>query len=240
MPWAIQPITTYRVDATQDHGPGICGMVQTFSPFAIVARADTTPPVFGNLPPDPLIAYAKSTTGATVNFAPTAVDAVDGRVAVSCSRAPGVFPAGKTPVTCTATDANHNTATTSFNVWVQYQAPADGTFFLSPIRADGKSVFKIGRAVPVKFTLTGPSAGITNLVARLVVTKLSGNIAGNNDCDGDEDGEDTDMQFKYRKAKGIYGYRWKTSNQAPGTFELRADLGDGVMHKVNLSLKRPK
>jgi len=233
----FQPITTYRVDATAEHGPGLCGNVTTFSPFAIVVPVDTTPPVFGNLPPDPLIAYATSTGGAAVNFAPTAVDAVDGPVGVSCTRGPGVFSVGTTLVTCTATDASHNTATTSFTVWVQYQAPADGSFFLKPIRPDDSSVFKVGRAVPVKFALTGASAGITNLIARLSVTQLSGSVSGRFDCEGDEDGEDTDMLFKYRKAKGIYGYRWKTRSETKGTYELRADLGDGVVHKVKVSLK---
>ncbi len=231
------PITTYRVDATTAHGPGICGNVETFSPFAIVAPVDTAAPVFGNLPPNPLVAYATSTAGATVDFAPTAIDAVDGPVPVSCTRAPGVFPVGTTPVTCTATDASHNTATASFTVWVQYQAPADGSFFLKPIRPDGSSVFKIGRAVPVKFALAGASAGITNLIARLSITQLSGNVSGKFACESDEDGEDTDFLFKYRTGKGIYGYRWKTSNRTKGTYELRADLGDGVVHKINVSLK---
>ena len=153
------------------------------------------------------------------------------------SNGPGPPRENVSPVACHATDAHGNTSPASFTVWVQYQAPTDGTFFLKPIRSDGTSLFKIGRAVPVKFQLTGASAGITDLVARLVVTKLSGNIAGKNDCEGDEDGEDTDMLFKYRKAKGIYGYRWKTRSETKGTYELRADLGDGVVHKVKVSLK---
>ena len=37
--------------------------------------------------------------------------------------------------------------------------------------------------------------------------------------------------------KGIYGYRWKTSNQTKGTYLLRADLGDGVTHEIKVSLK---
>ena len=66
---------------------------------------------------------------------------------------------------------------------------------------------------------------------------MSGTITGNIDCESDEDGDDTDMIFKYRKTKGIYGYRWKTSNQTKGTYQLRADLGDGVTDVINLSLK---
>ena len=69
----------------------LCGAVTSMSPFAMMAPADVKPPVFGNLPPNPLIAYATSAAGATVSYAPTAVDAVDGSVPVHCSRAPGVF-----------------------------------------------------------------------------------------------------------------------------------------------------
>lgn len=48
------------------------------------------------------------------------------------------------------------------------------------------------------------------------------------------------MIFKYRKLRGIYGYRWKTGDQTPGTYHLRADLGDGVAHEVDISLKQPR
>jgi len=200
---------------------------------------DTTPPVISGVPTSPYIAYATSTSGAAVTYKlPTAVDDVDGPVPVICDRMPGAnFPVGTKTVACHASDSSGNTSYASFVVWVQYQAPGDGTFFLKPIRPDNTSVFKIGRAVPVKFQLFGASAGITNLVARLVVTKLSSTVSGNVDCVGDEDGDDTDMIFKYRKAKGIYGYRWKTSNQTKGTYLLRADLGDGVTHEIKVSLK---
>ena len=111
-----------------------------------------------------------------------------------------------------------------------YQAPADGTFFLAPIRSSGRSIFTIGKAVPVKFKLTGASAGITNLSAKLVVTKISNSILGTVSDVGDEDGEDTDFLFKYRPGARTYGYRWKTRGQTQGTYQLRADLGDGVVH----------
>ena len=48
------------------------------------------------------------------------------------------------------------------------------------------------------------------------------------------------MVFKYRKAKGIYGYRWKTRGETQGTYQLRADLGDGVAHEIDVSLKAAK
>jgi hypothetical protein len=172
---------------------------------------------------------------------PKAVDAVDGARPVVCSRVSGTpFPVGTTTVTCAAADKTGNSSHATFTVWVQYQAPSDGTFFLSPIRANGSSIFRISKAVPVKFKLTGASAGITNLVAKLVVTKTSNTVHGTVDDVGDEDGDDTDFLFKYRPAKKLYGYRWKTSGETQGTYQLNVELGDGVMHAINVSLRAAK
>jgi hypothetical protein len=94
--------------------------------------------------------------------------------------------------------------------------------------------------VPVRFKLTGASACITNLVAKLVVTKVSSAVQGTTEDTSDETVDDTDFLFKYRAAFKQYAYRWKTSSQTPGTYQLRADLGDGVSHVVNVSLKAAK
>ncbi|HXI59195.1 MAG TPA: PxKF domain-containing protein, partial [Polyangia bacterium] len=219
----------------------ICGTASSLSPFAIVEPLDATPPVFRNVP-GPITAFATATTGARVTYPlPRATDAIDGDRPVTCSRASGAtFPVGKTIVTCTAADRSGNVSTATFTVWVQYQAPTDGTFFLPPIRSGGSSIFTIGRAVPVKFKLTGVSAGITNLVAKLVVTKLSNSILGTVTDVGDEDGEDTDFVFKFRPGNKIYDYRWKTTGGTQGTYQLRADLGDGVQHQINISLRSAK
>jgi hypothetical protein len=223
-----------------DHGTGkICASVTSLSPFAIVTLADKTPPAVTGLPASPLVAYATSTAGAKVTFpAPAAVDAVDGPVPVSCSRQSGTtFAPGKTTVTCTATDRTGNAATASFTVWVQYQAPADGSFFLLPVRANGSSIFRVGRPVPVRFKLTGASAGITNLAAKLTATKISNAVQGTVEDTSDETQADTDFVFKYRPVFKWYAYRWKTSDQTQGTYRLTADLGDGVPHVVTVSLK---
>jgi hypothetical protein len=219
----------------------ICGLTDSLSPFAIVGPVgapDTTPPAFAGVP-GTVTAYATSTSGAVVRYTPpTAVDQADGPTPVSCSPASGAtFPPGQTTVTCTTADARGNAGATSFVVWVRYQAPTDGSFFLRPIRANGSSTFKIGRPVPVKFRLTGASQHITDLHARLVVTKISEDVRGSADDESDEDGDETDLRFKYRRAQNVYGYRWKTRDETRGTYRLRADLGDGVVHQVDVSLK---
>jgi alpha-tubulin suppressor-like RCC1 family protein len=214
----------------------VCGVASSLSPFAIVEPLDSAPPVFSNVP-GTIVAFATSTAGVKVTYAlQDATDSVDGARPVTCAPGSGAtFAVGKTIVSCSAADKTGNESRATFTVWVQYQT--DGTFFLSPIRSDGSSIFRIGRAVPVKFRLTGASAGITNLVAKLVVTKISDAVRGSVEDVGDEDGEDTDFIFKYRIAQKLYGYRWKTRGETQGTCQLRADLGDGVVHQVNVSLR---
>jgi hypothetical protein len=193
--------------------------------------------------PATVIAYATAscTGGVKVTYTkPVATDAVDGVRPVTCTPASGsTFKLGKTSVVCTASDKKGNKATVTFTVWVQYQAPADGSFFLLPVRSNGSSIFRIGRPLPVRFKLTGASAGITNLVAKLSVTKVSNTIQGTVLDTSDETVDDTDMVFKYRSLLKWYAYRWRTSNQTQGTYELRADLGDGVVHQIKVSLKSP-
>jgi hypothetical protein len=57
--------------------------------------------------------------GATVEFDASALDALDGDVAINCSPASGsTFPLGKTTVTCTAADTRGNSASEHFDVIV--------------------------------------------------------------------------------------------------------------------------
>ena len=79
--------------------------------------ADTTPPVISGTPSDRNV-EATSSAGAVVTFdLPTALDAVDGNVAVSCLPVSGsTFALGNNVVTCTAKDSSDNNSTTSFVV----------------------------------------------------------------------------------------------------------------------------
>ena len=78
---------------------------------------DDLPPVL-TLPSD-ITVIAPNTSGAVVNFTASAIDAVDGPVAVTCSPASGsLFPLGQTTVNCSASDSHGNTANGSFTVTV--------------------------------------------------------------------------------------------------------------------------
>jgi fibronectin type 3 domain-containing protein len=81
-------------------------------------QGDTSPPVL--TVPAGIIVPATSSSGATVTFATSALDAVDGARATTNTPASGsVFPVGTTVVTTTANDTSGNTTSQTFTVTVQ-------------------------------------------------------------------------------------------------------------------------
>ena len=180
-------------------------------------------------------AVATSANGAAVSYpAPTAADIVDGAVAASCDKASGsVFPLGVTTVTCTATDAAGNTGTQRFTVTVT----AAWSGILQPVNTDGSSIFKLGSTVPVKFQLTGASAGITNLPAQLYLQRLGTAATGGTIEAISTSNATTGNLFRYDATAGQYIFNLSTKTLSSGTYQLRLDLGDGVQRVVNISLK---
>jgi hypothetical protein len=180
-------------------------------------------------------ATATSANGATVTYtAPTATDIVDGSVAASCDKASGsVFPLGTTTVTCKATDAAGNTGEKQFTVTVT----AAWSNVLQPINVDGSSIFKLGSTVPVKFQLTGASAGINNLVARLYIQRIGPGGAGSDIEAISTSNATTGNLFRYDATAGQYIFNLGTKTLSTGTYKLRIDLGDGVLRTVNITLK---
>jgi hypothetical protein len=84
-----------------------------------VTFVDTTPPTFSNVPAN-ITAEANGPGGSVVNYTiPTASDAQDGPVVVTCNPPSGsLFPLGTKPVTCSASDTHSNASTASFGVAV--------------------------------------------------------------------------------------------------------------------------
>jgi hypothetical protein len=204
--------------------------------FPVVVN-DTQGPIWSNVPAD-MTVFAATTAGAKVTYtAPTAIDEVDGKCSVSCTLASGsTFALGSNTVKCTATDQHGHASSASFGVWVQYQAPTDGTFFKQPINPDGSSIFKAGSTIPVKFQLTGASAGVSNAVAHLLVARVSNGIEGTYLEATTNGAADTGNLFR-SDGPGSYIYNLSTKGMATGTWSLRADLGDGVAHSIVVSLK---
>ncbi|MBZ5630731.1 MAG: HYR domain-containing protein [Acidobacteriia bacterium] len=198
-----------------------------------VRVVDTTPPSLtlpANIP-----AIAAFALGAFVTYSgASATDLVSGSVPVSCSPASGrLFGPGSTTVNCSATDAHNNKGQGGFTVTVTFAWSG----FLRPINPDGSSVFKRGSTVPVKFQLTGRSAGIVALVARLYVARVSNGIVG--DYARAQSNSNIGNFFRYDWAARQYIFDWETKSvSSTGTYQLKAEFGDDVVRTVTVSLKK--
>lgn len=194
----------------------------------VVTVADTTAPVIPAM--SALSTRATSSAGAVVTYdTPTAEDLVDGDVTVGCLPASGgTFPLGNTVVTCTATDAAGNTATRSFTVTVE----VEWSGFLPPL--ERLTAYKQGSTIPVKFALSGASAGITDLQARVYVRRV-GSAAGAELAGTSTSAATSGNLFRY--ADGQYVFNLSTKGLAVGTYEIRADLGDGRVRTTTVMLR---
>ena len=140
---------------------------QTTTRTFVVQVRDTVAPVLCGL--SDVSALATSELGAPLAFPTCANDQVDGAVAVTCDHASGsTFPFGTTLVTCTATDRSGNQSQGSFHA----QITVGWSNFLSPIDVLNLVSFLRLLPVTVQFQLTGPSAGITDLTARLFIAPV--------------------------------------------------------------------
>ncbi|MCI0537464.1 MAG: PxKF domain-containing protein [Verrucomicrobiales bacterium] len=122
---------------------------------------------------------------------------------------------------------------------IQFLAPPTYSWsgVLQPINADGSSIFKAGRTVPVKFQLTGESAGITDLVASLSFAKISDTVLGAVNEATPTSAATTGNLFRYDATSGQYIFNWSTKGLSAGAYQLQIDLSDGVARWVNLALK---
>jgi hypothetical protein len=103
---------TTTVDCTATDASGN----QSSGSFAVTV-ADTTAPALTL--PESITVEASGATGANVDYAASATDAVDPAPVVDCVPSSGsTFPSGTTAVDCTATDASGNQSSGSFDVYV--------------------------------------------------------------------------------------------------------------------------
>jgi hypothetical protein len=186
--------------------------------------------------PQTIEATAASTAGAAATYTASATDALSGPASITpnCTPASGAtFAPGTTTVTCSATDAAGNTKTGTFTVKVTYAWSG----VLQPVNADGSSIFKANSTVPVKFQLTGASAGIANLEAKLYIAKVSNNIVGTEEEATSNAAADSGNVFRYDAASRQYVFNSGTRSLEVGTYQLRIDLGDGTTNTVTVSLR---
>jgi hypothetical protein len=110
----IEPTETFQARIVSAQNAQLAGG-KRFATITIVNDDDVTPPVIASRPG--LFVQTVLSSVAVPYTPPTAVDAVDGPVPVSCSPASGsFFPAGGTVVTCSAQDRSGNVATSTFAV----------------------------------------------------------------------------------------------------------------------------
>jgi hypothetical protein len=205
------------------------GAGNTSSASFVVRVRDTTAPTLSL--PSAIAATATSAQGAVVSYAASASDAVDPAPRVSCTPASGgVLPLGITAVTCSATDASGNSSQGSFNA----QVTVSWSNLLAPINLQSIASFLRGLPIAVAFTLTGPSAGITNLSAHLFVAPV--NAAGQVGAEQPAPGAAGSV-FAFIPLLHEYLFTLSTGSLSAGTWQLRVDLGDGVAHTARIQLR---
>ncbi|HEV8368944.1 MAG TPA: DNA/RNA non-specific endonuclease [Pyrinomonadaceae bacterium] len=104
---------------------------------------------------------------------------------------------------------------------------------LAPVQAGG--VYKAGRTIPIKFHLTGASAGVTNAVIKLLLFKVTNDVVGDPVDVESTSAATTDNLFHYDS--GQYIFNLNTSGLGTGTYQLQVDMGDGVLRVMNVSLR---
>ncbi len=195
-----------------------------------VEVGDSTAPVLKL--PGTVSAIATSRSGARVSYTVTATDNVDPNPKVKCDPPSGaLFPLGKTPVNCTATDAAGNKSTGTF--FVKVTVAWSG--FLAPVNQDGSSRFLLGLPIGLRFALTGASANICDLNAKLFVAPL--NAAGTPGTERPAAGlpPGAGNVFYFIPIINQYAMLLDTRPLGVGPWQLRVDLGDDEIHTQRIT-----
>jgi len=203
----------------------------------LVKIVDTTSPVI-TCPSDVVVTLPANSTATSmvVNYpAVTATDGCSSSVSVSSTPASGsVFPIGTTTVHASADDGTTTASTCTFKVIVQY----DFAGFFQPV--DNLPVFNVvqaGRAIPVKFSLSG----FKGMGIFAVGSPSSGPVACNS-SDPASDLTETvtagGSSLNYDPTTDQYIYVWKTDQSWAGTCrQLVVTLNDGSIHRANFRFR---
>ena len=224
------PLGTTTVTWTATDGAG-----NTATATQLVTVVDATAPVMScptnivvNLPVN------SAATSMAVSYpAATATDNCGGSLPVNYSQASGsVFNVGTTTVTASATDAAGNTASCTFTVTVLYNF----TGFFSPVsNLPTINNVNAGRAIPVKFSLSG-NKGLGIMAAGYPASQQ---IA----CDSSApisnlEGTETSGGSTLSYSPDQYHYNWKTESSWAGTCRvLIVKLNDGTEHTALFKFK---
>ena len=110
---------------------------------------------------------------------------------------------------------------------------------LPPIKADGSSVFKLGRTIPVKFQLRDDQGNfVTDALAEISLFKLSNGVDGTVWEDAVSTAAATSGNlFRYDSTSNQYIFNLATKGLSIGTWQIRIDLDDGMSYYVKIGLK---
>jgi len=92
--------------------------------------------------------------------------------------------------------------------------------------------------VPVKFSLTGVSAGITVLSARLFIAKVTNGVIGPMVEATSTSAANAGNTFRYDATSGQYIFNLSTQEWTQGTWALQVNLGDHVFHTTYISMRQ--
>jgi uncharacterized repeat protein (TIGR01451 family) len=223
--------TTITYSATDAHN-------NTGTATQIVTVVDNTPPTISC--PSNITVYLplhSTATSAVVTYtAPVGTDNCGGATTTQTAGLPSgaSFPVGTTTNTFTVTDASNNTASCSFTVTVLY----DFTGFFSPVNnLPTLNSVNAGRAIPVKFSLSGnkglnifavnsPQSGVIPCNTSAQVTDLTDTVTAGG------------SSLSYDSGSDQYNYVWKTDSAWAGTCrQLVVTLNDGSTHSANFKFK---
>ena len=175
-------------------------------------------------------------TSMVVNYpAVTATDSCSSSVTVNSTPASGsVFPVGTTTVNATADDGAGHTSNCSFTVTVQYNFAG---FFQPVDNLPVLNVVQAGRAIPIKFSLSGDKG----LGIFAPGSPSSGPIpcnSGDPAVDLEETVTAGGSSLSYNPVTDMYIYIWKTEAAWAGTCrQLVVQLNDGSIHRANFKFK---
>lgn len=146
------------------------------------------------------------------------------------------MPLGTNTVTLEVSDGQ-STSSDAVVITVTQNTLYNFNGFLEPIHNDGSDKFKLGRVIPVKFTLADCSgAEVTTAVATLAVYKILDQASGTEEVVTVEAAGNSDQDNLFRYSEGNYIYNLDTSPYTEGTYRLEANLDDNTSHSVNVSM----
>lgn len=229
---AASPKIILRTFTATDASGNTASAVQT------ITVIDSTPPTI-SCPADITVYLPLNSTDTSmvVNYtAPSGSDNCSGATTTqTAGLASGAsFPVGTTTNTFRVTDAVGNFAECSFTVTVLYNF----TGFFSPVgNLPTLNVVNAGRAIPVKFSLSGnkglnifapnsPQSGVIPCDASAPAVDLTDTLTAGS------------SSLNYTASSDQYNYVWATSSSWAGTCrQLVVTLNDGTVHTANFKFK---